>query len=469
MKSKWLTALALVLSLCGAQAALVANGSFEAAANAATLSYILLSPGSTYIPGWTTTNAELTLDGPLLGISPPLTAAQGSDFLDLTGQHDSPPYASVFQTIATTPGLEYQISFEVGSDNYYDSYYTGTFEAPVVTLALNGVAAFTAVNNFPGLANYWQVWSFVFTASATNTTIMFTGETAQRVAYIGLDNVIVTATNAPQSSLATTIDPVNHYAYGANTGWVDSRGDTNHGAVIGQYVCSGNLYSANVGWINLGNGSPTNQIYYQNLSSNDFGVNQDGLGNLRGYAYGANIGWVEFEQTYGQPQVDLLTGNLSGYVYGANIGWISLSNAVAFVQTDSLDKGPDTDGDGIPDAWEYLHAGNLTTMNATTDNDGDGMKDIAEYVADTDPFDASDNLRITALSVNSGGSTSKVTWTSHSTRLYQVQSRVDLTTGSWATNTPPGRVSPDVGATTTRSVPDTAATQRFFRVEALVP
>src|SRR5690242_8041018 len=94
---------------------------------------------------------------------------------------------------------------------------------------------------------------------------------------------------------ATTIDAANKYAYGANIGWLDCRGDTNNGAVIGEYVCSGFIYFANVGWINLGSGSPTNGIYYQNLSANDFGVNQDGTGNLRGYAYGANIGWINFE------------------------------------------------------------------------------------------------------------------------------------------------------------------------------
>ena len=268
---------------------------------------------------------------------------------------------------------------------------------------------------------------------------------------------------------SSTINATNRYAYGANVAWIDGRGDDGtNGAVIGEFVCSGYIYGANIGWIHLGSGSPTNGFAYSNLATNDYGVNHDGAGNLSGYAYGANIGWLNFE-AQGAPKIDLRTGNLSGYVYGANIGWISLSNAVAFVQTDSLDTGPDTDGDGIPDAWEYLHAGNLTNMNATTENDGDGVKDIAEYVADTDPFDASDYLRITALSVNSGGSTSTVTWTSHPTRLYQVQSRVDLMAGSWATNSPPGLVSPGLGATTTRSVPDTAAPQRFFRVEALVP
>src|ERR1039458_43769 len=97
---------------------------------------------------------------------------------------------------------------------------------------------------------------------------------------------------ALRAEAVTTMDAANRYAYGANIGWLDWRGDTNNGAIIGDYVCSGYIYSANVGWINLGNGNPTNGIRYLNLSASDFGVNQDGLGNLRGYAYGANIGWI---------------------------------------------------------------------------------------------------------------------------------------------------------------------------------
>lgn len=281
--------------------------------------------------------------------------------------------------------------------------------------------------------------------------------------------IIIALSLAVTGRASSTINATNRYAYGANVGWMDWRGDDGtNGAVIGEFVCSGYIYGANIGWIHLGNGSPVNGVQYSNTATNDYGINHDGAGNLSGYAYGANVGWLNFE-AQGAPKINLLTRNLSGYVYGANIGWISLSNAFAFVQSDSLDTGPDTDGDGIPDAWEYLHAGDLTTMNATTDNDGDGRKDADEYVADTDPFDPGSWLRITALGVNSGGSTSTVTWTSRPTRLYRVQSRVDLVTGSWATNTPPGLVSPDVGATTSRDVPDTVTMQRFFRVQALVP
>jgi len=194
-----LTLTALALWIHPVHAGLLVNGSFEAATNAATLDFISLSPGSTNIPGWTTANAELTWDGPLLGtsISPTLTAAQGSDFLDLTGVHDAAPYGAVFQTITTTIGQQYQVSFELGSDTYWDSFYSGTFTAPVVAVSLNGVVAFSATNDFPTLSNYWQTWSFYFTASATNTTLLFTGANSSRVAYIGLDNVMVTGSGPP--------------------------------------------------------------------------------------------------------------------------------------------------------------------------------------------------------------------------------------------------------------------------------
>ncbi len=268
---------------------------------------------------------------------------------------------------------------------------------------------------------------------------------------------------------ASTINPTNNFAYGANIGWMNWRGDAGtNGVVIGEFVCSGNIYAANVGWINLGSGNPTNGIQYSNASANDFGVNNLGDGRLRGYAYGANIGWINFENT-GNPRFDLITGNFSGYAYGANCGWISLSNAQAFVKTDACIPGADSDGDGIADAWELVEAGNLTAMNAATDSDGDGVPDKDEYAADTGPFDAADYLRITAISANSAGSTSTVTWTSQPTRLYQVQSRDSLTSGAWSTNTPPGLVVPDIGPTTTRTAPGSATSNRFFRVQAIQP
>ncbi len=232
---------------------------------------------------------------------------------------------------------------------------------------------------------------------------------------------------AISAAAATTISDHNHYAYAANLGWVECRGDVASGAVIGEYVCSGYLYSANVGWIHLGNNAPANGIRYQNNSGTDYGVNHDGSGNLRGYAWGANIGWVSFESN-GAPKVDLATGNLSGSIYSANCGWLSLSNTVALVQTASLAPGADSDGDGIADAWELTYTNTLSAFTGTSDTDHDGMTDLQEYLADTNPFDPRDNLRVTAL--ERFGDYSLMEWTSKPTRLYSVQLRDDLSPAS---------------------------------------
>lgn len=264
---------------------------------------------------------------------------------------------------------------------------------------------------------------------------------------------------------ATTINPVNKHAYGANLGWMDWRGDTNAGAVIGEYTCSGYIWAANVGWISLGGGTPANGIQYQNNSATDFGVNHDGLGNLRGYAYGANIGWIAFESN-GNPRVDLNTGKLSGYVWSANCGWISLSNAYAHVQTDVIANAPDTDGDGLADAWERIHFGNLT-QNGNGDPDGDGMNNLQEYLAGTSPTDPNDNLRITVFTTPPGGTAPAVTWKSTPTRRYFIEKTLNLTTPLWF-DSGLGQITPD-GASTTRTFGDTNAPMRYYRVRAVKP
>jgi hypothetical protein len=263
---------------------------------------------------------------------------------------------------------------------------------------------------------------------------------------------------------ATTIDSGNRYAYGANFAWMDWRGDTNNGAVIGEYVCSGYIYSANVGWINLGSGSPTNGIYYQNVSSNDFGVNQDGLGNLRGYAYGANIGWVNFENT-GALKVDLRTGILSGYIWSANCGWISLNNALTYVQTDSIQQGA-LAPDGLPIAWLLSNFGS-TNVNASADPTDKGMTIAQDYLAGTDPNNADSILRITAEGFSSGGTNAMLTWNSVTTRYYYILKTPGLTSPVW-TDSGLGLITP-AGSSTVRSFTDTNAPMRFYRVQAVRP
>jgi hypothetical protein len=283
------------------------------------------------------------------------------------------------------------------------------------------------------------------------------------------------AAAAGSAGAATTINPANYAAYGANIGWINFRGDVVNGAVIGEYVCTGAVYAANCGWIDLGNGAPVNGIRYQNNAANDYGVNHDGFGRLYGFAYGANIGWVTFTDrtsggaSFDGPRVDLLTGRLSGWVYSANCGWISLNNAQAYVQTDTIRSGSDSDGDGIADAWERTFFGNLAAANASSDADGDGQSDRLEYLADTNPLDPASNLRITYYVASSGGSPATITWTSRESRYYYLRRVTDVPQWPPWPDSGLGLITPDAGASTTRGFVDPASPRRFFQVEAVRP
>ena len=273
---------------------------------------------------------------------------------------------------------------------------------------------------------------------------------------------------------ATTIHPTNSFAYGANIGWMNWRGDVANGAVVGEYVCSGSIWSANCGWISLGSGMPVNGIQYGNASATDFGVNLTGhfvsagvpRAQLRGFAYGANIGWINFEVT-GNPEISLSTGRLSGFAYSANCGWIDLASATAFVETDLIVPGADTDGDGIADAYEFLYTNpdSLAVLTAIGDADADGESDKEEYLANTNPRDPNSALRITAFATN-GTNNFSLTWASNATRRYRIENKTDLLAATWTLTL--DHILPD-GATTTRAGASATFSQRFFRVQAFLP
>jgi len=274
---------------------------------------------------------------------------------------------------------------------------------------------------------------------------------------------------------STTIDPVNKFAYAANAGWINWEGDGAHGAEIGQFFCAGSIFAANLGWIHLGGGAPLNGVHYQNNSATDYGVNHDGAGHLSGQAWGANVGWLTFGSQdangspYDGPKVDLLTGILSGNIWGANIGWISLSNAQAFVQTSFLKQGPDSDKDGLPDAWELQFSRDLKTLGERADADSDGLSDAAEYQADTDPLDPRSLLLITGFNAGDSARPAAITWTSQPTRLYRVLGLPELNgKGDWA-DVGLGAIVPDPGPATTRMFDTGRLPQSFFRIEAFQP
>ena len=284
----------------------------------------------------------------------------------------------------------------------------------------------------------------------------------------------------------SSIDTANKYAWGANIGFMDWRPSAVDGVVIGEYIASGYIYAANVGWIHMGDGTPANNIQYSNASGTDFGVNyiidpaSPGQASLRGFAYGANIGWINFEAV-GNPRIRFTDGRLLGYAYSANCGWINLgeTGGTVFVQTDYIANGVDSDMDGLADAFEFQYLGGLGG-NPSADNDGDGMTNLQEYQEGTNPALANERLRILALAPNTGGTSTPLTFTTTPSRLYSIQTTTAMTLApptTWTLNTHatlsthgPGIFQPDAGTMTTRTVIEGgSSTKRFYRAISVRP
>jgi hypothetical protein len=125
----------------------------------------------------------------------------------------------------------------------------------------------------------------------------------------------------------------------------------------------------------------------------------------------------------------------------------------------------DTDGDGMPDAWEIAYSFNHQNGgDAAGDADGDGLTNLEEYRAGTNPRDAQDFLKIenieSEMAVNG---TTRVSFLAVSNRTYTIEYRDSLLPGAWTRHT-------DItSATTNRMVqlidsPPAAVTKRYYRL-----
>jgi hypothetical protein len=121
--------------------------------------------------------------------------------------------------------------------------------------------------------------------------------------------------------------------------------------------------------------------------------------------------------------------------------------------------GPDTDGDGLPDAWEQVNGTQPFVADAGADPDGDGMTNLQEYQAGTHPLDPASVLAVQSLAISQG--LLSLQFTAVSNRTYTLLGGTSPAGGPWGvvTNLP---AQPVTGpAVITRPATGTA---RFFRL-----
>ena len=178
-----LPAIALAASALGMSAAhanLLSNGSFETGGFVNQGNDTMSPPaGSTVITGWTVITDTTAWIGPTNPFG--LTASDGSFFLDLSNYQAGAPFAGVRQTIATTPGSTYQLSFDLGGSNFWG-------RPDALTASAAGTSA-TFTTPVTGTNNDWYHESMRFVATGASTTVQLQGLAG--INYIGLDNISV--------------------------------------------------------------------------------------------------------------------------------------------------------------------------------------------------------------------------------------------------------------------------------------
>ena len=159
----------------------------------------LQTGGSTNIPGWTNVPgfANEFWFGPSNGYSLTASPGNGSPYaVDLTGQANNKPYGGIEQSIVTTPGVTYNLTFDLGSSTDWNG---SGLQAAALTASATG-AVLDASQLFtlaPAVRNQWQSESLTFTADSSATTIEFLADSGNTSRYTGLDNVSVTPVSSP--------------------------------------------------------------------------------------------------------------------------------------------------------------------------------------------------------------------------------------------------------------------------------
>jgi choice-of-anchor C domain-containing protein len=179
---------------------LVINGSFEdCPAYPNMYDNITLYPGSTDLIGWEVILGSINWNHALH-----LAPADGTYSLDLNGELSC---GGIQQTIPTTPGRWYDLSFSMGAN-----IWSGPWVRTMRVSAGDAFADFMVYAEgefiYPYMAPKWTTHTWSFQATSTATLLQFVSTSAPTSYGPALDNVVVTQRPGPEPIDATVdIDP----------------------------------------------------------------------------------------------------------------------------------------------------------------------------------------------------------------------------------------------------------------------
>jgi hypothetical protein len=124
-------------------------------------------------------------------------------------------------------------------------------------------------------------------------------------------------------------------------------------------------------------------------------------------------------------------------------------------------QNPDTDGNGLPDGWEYQYFGSPTGTVASADADGDGMSNLAEFTAGTVPTNSSSLLRILSITPQPNGN-NVIVWTSTGGKNYQVYATTNMTGVGFAAIS---GIIPSAGSTTSYTDSGVTDATKYYKVK----
>lgn len=184
-----------------ARANLITNGSFETPTVPAG-GFTNFNSGSTGITGWTVTGPQVSIvSGSYTSFGLSFPAEDGTQWLDLTGDNAN-AVEGVEQTIATSSGVTYDLSYFVGNQVDPGGPYGTT---STVDVLVNGSVIQKSTNSMGAgeTTQVWQQFMTSFVATSSSTTIEFLNGDPPNDNTNGLDNVVV----VPGPILTATPEP----------------------------------------------------------------------------------------------------------------------------------------------------------------------------------------------------------------------------------------------------------------------